>query len=83
MENLSMSFAVIRDDIEFWISYEMELISHDRATETHPPESVYAFIEGSATGQCLDDEDIRCPIDYDELQELAEAHAKKHEVQVG
>ena len=83
MEKLNMSFAVERDGIEFWISYEMQLMSYFRATMTHPPESVYAFIEGSATGQCIDDENIKCPIDHDELQKLAEEHAKKHEVQVG
>ena len=82
MNDLNMSFAVIRDDKEFWVTYEMECISHHRATLTEPSESVYKFVQGSALAISLD-ETVSCPIDYDEAQELSEEHAKKHEVQVG
>lgn len=82
MQNLNMSFAVMRDDNEFWVTYEMECVSHYRATLEEPSESVYKFVEGSASAISLD-ETISCPIDYDEAQMLAEEHAKKHEVQVG
>ena len=83
MEKLNMSFAVIRDEKEFWVTYEMVRINHYPATFEQPEESVYEFIDESAEAVHLDDENIKCPIDHDELQKLAEEHAKKHEVQVG
>ena len=83
MENLNMSFAVMRDEKEFWVTYEMNRVTHYPATWEQPEESVYEFIDGSAEAVHLDDENIKCPIDHDELQKLAEEHAKKHEVQVG
>lgn len=82
MENLPMSFAVMRDDKQFWVTYEMTRISHSSGSYEEPPESIYEFVDGSATVLSLD-ESVSCPIDYDEAQELAKDHAKKHEVQVG
>lgn len=82
VENLNMSFAVIRDENEFWVTYEMTRISHSSGSYEEPPESIYEFVHGSAAIISLD-ETVSCPIDYDAAQELAEEHAKKHEVQVG
>ena len=82
MQNLSMSFVVTRDDKKFWVSYDMECISYDRATENHPLEAVYEFIEESAVITCIDDEKL-WPMTWEEVQEIARDHAKGFEVHVG
>lgn len=82
MENLSISFQMTSNNQDFWVSYDMECISYDRATQNHPSEAVYEFIEESAVITCTDDEKL-WPITWKEVQEVARDHAKKFEVQVG
>lgn len=82
MNDLNMTFVVVRDNSEFWITYGMNCVAHSSGSYEEPPESIYEFAEGSATATSTNDF-ITCPMDYDEIQDLAKDHAKKHEVQVG